>query len=218
MVAKRLFTFFAPMKISLPFFLVLTCGLSGFGQGTITFNNNIPGQVVAPIYGTEPSNWDLSKVGNTSAGYPPGTQVYGGELLAGDSWNAQLLGAPGIQPESALVPISPITTFQTGTGAGFIVPVTFVPSAFPEGTLTATFQMVVWDKGPGVPDWQTAQFAWRFLPAGKSPLFVAPVGGNTTFLQSFNVYILYVPEPSSLGLLSLAALAYGSWQARRGKR
>src|SRR5438552_969936 len=59
-------------------------------QGTIDFNNISSSIVRAPIYGPEPSDPTVSKVGNTSDGIPAGNQTYGGALLAGTGFMVQL--------------------------------------------------------------------------------------------------------------------------------
>src|SRR4051812_15013736 len=124
-------------------FLLSACVV--IAQGTVTFVNNVPGQVVAPIYGPEAGNVSVQKSGNTASGFPAGTQVYTGSPLSGAGWSAQLLGAPGTQPESSLVALSAVTPFGAN---GFIVPLTFAPP-FPGGTTTATYQMVAWDNQGG---------------------------------------------------------------------
>ncbi len=193
----------APIACLLP----LAANLA-LGQGTVTFNNDIPGQVIAPIYGPEPGDPSVRRFGNTATGFPAGTQSYSGSLLSGPTWSAQLLGAPGNAPEASLVAISPVTTFRSGAGVGFIVPITFVPTGIPVGTTQATVLMAVWDNASGqFPDWQAAEAGWNsgVIAAGKSSLYAVPqLGGQTIYLRSFNVAI--IPEPSIAMLLGLGAI------------
>src|SRR5437868_1140662 len=91
-------------------FLTFLSGTSAlFGQGTIFFNNRgtTPGTdgrapVVAPIFGIDEANPNLSKQGNPSASWngtsgptpvPLGTQTYGGTPLHGTGYTAQLWAA-----------------------------------------------------------------------------------------------------------------------------
>ncbi len=93
----------------------------------VILDNNICLRCVnAPVYGPEPANPYLSKIGNTPAGYPPGTQTYGGPLLGhypGSNYAGAALRSAGYGlPDSSLWAITPVTTFGTGSSAGLFHP------------------------------------------------------------------------------------------------
>lgn len=198
---------------------LVLCGLatSLFAQGTIIFNNRVSGQVVAPVYGPLGPTDMTALTGNTSTGYPAGTQDYGGRpLLAGSGYYAQLFAGPQGTAEASLTPVpGSLVTFRTGGFAGFIAapaePLT-IPGV-PQGSV-ATMQLRVWDnQGGTVTTWAAAEALWLSgaIAAGKSLLFDSPplAGGitpppNLLGLQSFNIY--YIPEPGTLALLGLGAL------------
>lgn len=184
--------------------VILCSVLSVSAQGTITLENLIPGVLRAPFYGPELFNVDISKVGNTSTGIPPGNQVYTGSLLGGSNWRAQLLAAPGMVSADALVAVGATTGFRTGTAAGFMEAETIVLPFGEPTTPVATFAVAVWDNSSGLfPTWSEAKLGWVTvgLYAARSPLYFAPPSGTTSFLESFNVY--HVPEPAGLALLFL---------------
>jgi hypothetical protein len=194
--------------------------LSGFAQGQVLFNNNVPGVVVTHVYAPPASEPWLSQIGNGTNDYPPGTTDWSAFRLiplmpsgqyGADSTRAQLLGAPGFNmPEYALLPGSPVTTFRS---PGHVAPVTVTfPNILPDAA-AATIQMVVWDNSSGkYPTWTEARLAWMngLIGAGTSnPFNVSALGGsintppNLTGLLSFNVYV--IPEPSTFALGGLAA-------------
>src|SRR6185295_1027056 len=130
----------------------IRCSLIGFGlaavvsngssQGYIVFNNRIPGQLVAPIFGGEPQNPGLMLQGNPPNGFPIGTTIYNGPLLSGSGFTAQIWAGPAGTPESQLVAVA-TTTFLTGAGAGFVNP--------PSGPVVI----------PGIPPGGQAAVQWR---------------------------------------------------------
>jgi uncharacterized delta-60 repeat protein len=147
-----------------------------FGQGTILLNNRVPGTVVAPIFSCDPDC--TLRTGNTPSGYPPGTQVYFGAPLAGDTYTAQLWYAPGVgQPESALVAASQTTTFYPTNLSGFLKPITVtLPGVVPG--MTATLQLRVWDnRGGAVATWVQA-VSDPTVAKGASPLFITSSFGD----------------------------------------
>ena len=165
--------------------------------GRIDFNNHSsPGD--APIYGPDPDLPDVGLTGNTSAGYPPGSQTYNGVRLESLGYSAQLFYASGSgQPDSALGPASTVTTFLAGTNAGYIVAVSStLPDVRPGAQ--ATIQIRAWDNAASLyPDWTSAEAAWQagLIAAGRSDLFDIVAGGDTnppaplSNLQlSFNLY------------------------------
>jgi hypothetical protein len=128
---------------------------------------------------------------------------------------AQLIGAPGIgSPEAWLLPASPVTSFRTGDGAGFMSAVTATLANVPGDTTPATLEMVAWDNTTGLyPTWTQAFRAWTggLIVAGESGRFsLNALGGTTTppniiGAQSFNLYTysIAIPEPSGFALASL---------------
>lgn len=196
--------------------LLTRCGFLGLlllsaavapGQGTVNFNNRVVGQLVTRVYGPESGNQWLPKFGNTASDTPSGTQIYSGALVSGSNWRAQLFAAPGAdQPESALQPAFPTTTFRTGTAAGNLANgVTATLTGVPVDCPVATVQMRVWDNSSGLyPDWPSAMNGWNAatIAVGKSLRFnVTAIGGGTNppatmlNLQSFNTYFVGLDIP-----------------------
>lgn len=201
-----------------------TCALSLFAQGTVFFINHGTG-FRAPIYGMQAGNPAVSLIGNAADSLPAGTTVYTGARLAGSGYVAQLFSAPGANaPESALV-ASPnsVTTFRTGSAAGFFAGVTATLANVPKDAAVATLQVRVWDNSSGLyPTWTEAFPAWQSGAAivATGNLFNLPaIGGdlNTPPLPlgmlSFNLY--NIPEPGVYALLALGGL--GLWLYRRSK-
>lgn len=115
-----------------------------FGQGTVAFNNRAAGVFATHVYEPEPSYVYCQKYGNTSAEIPAGGQIYGGTLLSGSNWIAQIWAAPGAdQPESVLRPAYPTTTFRTGLAAGYLSGVTVALTNVVPGAPVATLQVRV---------------------------------------------------------------------------
>ncbi len=206
--------------------LILCVPLSLLAQGTVWLTGQNTGSGVSfRVYGPEPDP-SLAKTGNTTADTPPGTQVYFGTPLSGSDYRAELWGAPGVnQPESALQPGSPGSSFRTGTAAGVVATtvVTFsnIPKDFAGG---GTFQLRVWDNSSGLyPTWASALAAtypnWPALAAGPLLSLNATIGGDLTTppplagMQSFGLY--GIPEPAILSMAGLAALALLSFRKRK---
>lgn len=206
------------MKKTIIAIAVLATAASVLAQGTLTFNNRVTGTVVSHVYGPEAGNPSLALTGNTSGETPAGTQVYTGAPLAGTGWSAELWAAAGAsQPESALAAVAgSLTTFRTGSAAGFITSPGDVVVPGAAANTVATLQVRVWDNSGGtLTTWAAAELAWKSgaIAAGtsqlfnSSPLAGAPPAPATSFmdgLRSFNVY--YIPEPSTFALLGLGAL------------
>ncbi len=200
--------------------LTLTeCVTSALSQGTITFGNQIPGVLQAPIYGWEfAPNGDYAnaKTGNTATGLPAGTQNYNGVPLAG--WNVQFfVASPGTDPTKAtnFFPVGPITLTGTGSDAGFF-PTTTVQSPFLPSYGQATVQVRVWRPIDGASNWSDAWLSGGPWAAGASALFTVDIGGTATGFRSFSTGWLDpltgappVPEPGVLGfsVLGLVLLA-----------
>ena len=177
-----------------------SCALSPvlLGQGTIVFNNRVIGEIIAPVFGPEPSDISLALFGNPTNGVPAGTQVYEGVPLAGTGYTAQLLGGPAGTSESNLQVVA-TTVFRTGLAAGFVVSVSPNP-AVPGVFSQATFQLRAWDnRGGTFTNWNQV-LADPLVPRGASPSFVGPVGGgsvaapNLDGLVSFNLHADIPPE------------------------
>jgi hypothetical protein len=212
---------FVMKKLVLSLMLVVT-GVGSFAQGTIVYYNRVAGSVVAPIYGYELPDYFISKQGNTSAGYQPGTQVYGGAPLAGTGYNVGLWAGPaGSTLEQLTFVPGSLETFRTGGFAGAIDNsggVIAIPNVS-EGS-TAALQLRVWDNAGGT---ITSWFQWINGGApgagGMSKIFTSqPLGGNApppnmVGLESFNVYT--IPEPGTYALIGLGTLAL--WLFRRRK-
>ncbi len=216
------------MKFNIPRWLVLSAlclfGIATtFAQGTVVFYNREPGSVIAHVYLPLATNPTLAQVGNGSSDFPTGTTDWSGwTLVSGGGFSAQLFAAPGTNvPPDSLSPAFPITTFRTGSYAGFVEPVTAVLTGVPGDTLVATVQMRVWEnKGGTIADWATALAQAPgserlgasatfevYAIAGPGPPSPVLVG-----LQSFNL-IYNVPEPSLFALFGIGALAL--WVAFR---
>ena len=199
--------------------IVLTA-LNLFGQGSvaIVFTSH-SGTANDHIWGPSATDPYLSLLGAGSNDSPSGTTPYqadgmtligangiGGQYGAATTF-AQFLAAPGVAPESSLVPVGPTTTFHTGGAAGQIVQITATLSGQPA---EVTVMGVVWDNSSGVyPTWTQASVAWLDggIAAAADVPQVIPIslGGGTYVMGSFNLYL--IPEPSTIPLAGLGAAA-----------
>jgi hypothetical protein len=193
---------------TIPLTLLTTlCATGLLAQGTIQFNNNLPGLVVTHVY--SPLAPALSVEGNGPNDTPPGNQDYSGMVLAaGPGYSAQLWATSGMDNvESSLWSALPITTFRTGAEAGFVEPVTATLSHVPADSPVASVQLRVWDnRGGTIDSWFMAEQV--DAARGRSPVFnVARIGGvvyvppDLVGLQSFSLYA--VPEPATGALFGL---------------
>jgi hypothetical protein len=206
--------------------LTLTFTASVFAQGTVIFNNRLSGtsHVYAPL-----NISDISPIqGNGSNDTPSGSTSYGGRFAIGAIGTggqygaattlAMLLGAPGSNaPESSLVPqIGPASSFRTGTASGAVAGSIATFNNIPPDAPVASFEMVAWDNSSGLyPTWSLASVAWmnEWIAAGKSTEFVlfnigGPVNSPPVLFPgatSFDLYWIFIPEPSSAALLGLGA-------------
>lgn len=179
----------------------------GLAQGYVVFNNRIPGHLVAPIFGGEPGNSTLSLQGNPTNGLPMGVTIYHGPLLEGTGFTAQLWAGPAGTPENQLTAVA-TTTFLTGSGAGFVQPVTVVIPSVPASGL-ATLQWRVWKNvGGTVTSWPQV-LAGGSIPRGISSAFTsAPLGSSpatapvTPGLRSFNIMCLSCGTQPAIVLLT----------------
>lgn len=198
-------------KVLLTTAIIAAFSASVFAQGSFWFQNNGTGYK-APIYGPETSDNSISKIGNTTAGIPAGTNAYTGALLSGAAYSVQVFAAPGtVAAADALTIAGPIKTFRTGTAAGILAAGQATITGIAADAPLATIQYRAWEnKGGQYGTWALAEPAWKagLIAAGVGNILTGgPWGGgslsawNPVGLQSFNIY--YVPEPGTLALAGL---------------
>jgi hypothetical protein len=154
----------------------LVASVSVYGQGQVVFNNRVVGSVVAQV----------TLFGNNQG-------IQDGVLYPSSKWEAQLWGGPA---GGAIEPLFPKTTFRTGTGAGFVVPVDVTLAKVPPGAM-ASLQMKA--------------FTTDGLHSGVSKVFNVTLGGGLNppaNLVGLEGFVIGVPEPSTivLGILGAAGL------------
>jgi len=183
--------------------------VAAFAQGTVVFNNRIPGILMTRVYATTRGSWQI--IGNGPTDFPSGTTDFSGMVaLAGSTWCAALRAAPGADAFEQNLVFSPTTTtFRTGTAAGFVAATTAILPNVSKDAAVATVQMFVWENADGrLSDPSAALNAWMSgtAHAGLSGKFnVSSIGGdfnvppNLLGLRSFSVY---VPEPTTFQLLA----------------
>ena len=211
-------------KILVTMAMIGAVAMTTFAQGTLQFANRITTPALqTPVYGPDPASPTLSKSGQTTSGIPSGTQTYGGPLLAGTGFSVTFFAAAGqnvtdlnlFQAPASATAGSTITTFRTGTLAGYFPSSTLVYNNVPKDSAAgATGYVFAWDnKGGTVTDPTSALTAWLAgnLAAARSPLFNfnATTGGDfntappSVNLVSFNIYT--IPEPGTFVLAGLGA-------------
>jgi hypothetical protein len=191
--------------------LIATCTSDIFAQGTIIFGNHIPGSVVAPIYGPEPTRPWLVLQGNDVFGLPPGTVLYTGQLLStADNVTVQLWGGASA---SSLAPVlgAEATIAKQGFFATLSTPVTI--AGVPPGSM-AYLELRAWQNQSGIlTSWDQAYAAALVgnEAVGQSSVFLSQaLGGgiippaNMYGLTTFNIHT--IPEPSTLALAGLGAV------------
>jgi hypothetical protein len=143
----------------------LMMSVSAYGQGQVVFNNRVVGSVVAQV----------TFCGTTLA-------IQDGVGAPGAKYEAQLWGGPA---GGTLEPLFPKTSFRTGAGAGFVVPVDVMLPKVAPGAI-ASLQVRAFNiAGPG---------------NGASKVLNVTLGGglnppaNLLGLEAFSV--CYIPEPS----------------------
>ena len=185
---------------------------SACAQGRVLFNNRTNGVLAAPIYGPEPGDVTLARHGNTAGGLPAGSQTYGGTLLVGPGFTAQLWAGPLGTNDDGLAPVA-TATFQTGVAAGFIVAPTsaVAVASVPAGSMS-TVRVRAWDNlGGMVTTWDAARTNPAVASGASASFVVGPLGTNDasaailTNLLSFNIH-LSAGAPPTTNCLSFAGL------------
>jgi len=199
----------------------LVCAASVFAQGTVIFNTRVASTMIAHVYGPDPANTSLYVSGAGANDFPSGAVTWGGPLLSGSGFSAQLWAASGnSQPEASLQAALPITSFRTGGGAGFVTAATATLTGVAADAASATITLRVWDnQGGTVTSWAQA-LTTPGDAHGESPLFnLANIGGQVNQapalvgLQSFN--IVGTPEPTTFALAGLGAAALLIFRRRK---
>jgi hypothetical protein len=194
-----------------------------FAQGTVVFQNNVPGVLRSHVYFHPTIAFDRQATGNGPNDLPPGTHDWSGYVaLSGSSYLAALIAVPGQQDPLSSRDArfgSAIASFGTGTEAGFFQGSICQLPGVPKDSALATIRVFAWDNSSGkYSDPASALGAWmtgQSLAAGfSSPFTVNNIGGdlnaapNLTGLESFNI-IYPVPEPTATALLALGTAAWG---------
>jgi len=206
--------------IALPALLFGSVAVSNLrAQGHFQWGNNIQNVVHAPIYGVDPANPTQTRMGNTAAGIPAGTQTYAGPLLEGTGFTAAIYTSDypiGMPANSTHIQSA---TFGSGPNAGLTTSrVTSDPNR-PPGTAGVCYQFRAWDnQGGTVTTWAQVMAAGGMIASGSSdvyvftsPLSTGPNGQpDTALIRSFQRTV--VPEPS---LIALGELGLGVFLLRR---
>jgi len=213
--------------------LCVTAG--AFAQGSIQFSDRVTGTgtaaVVAPIYGVDPANPLAQKNGNAATGpttpIPAGTQTYGGSPLVGTGFTASLwarpAGSSGAFVQAATTPFRATTSttlfgFWTTPGTAVVI-----PNVASDPAVRAEIMIRVWDnKGGTITSWDQlydsatglANLNNASVARGQGLTFTAPdqlgngglvLSPTLVGLQSFQLYTVPVPEPSTIALGILGA-------------
>jgi hypothetical protein len=201
---------------------VTACAMTAFAQGTIIFGNHIPGSVVAPIYGPEPSTPWMVLQGNDVFGLPPGTVLYTGQLLStADNVTVQLWGGASAS-SLAPVPGAEATIAKQGFFPTLSTPVT-IAGVHP-GSM-AYLELRAWQNQSGIlTSWGQAYAAALVgnEAIGQSSVFLSQaLGGgiipppNMVGLTTFNIHT--IPEPSILALMALGGFLLSFAWLKKGK-
>lgn len=169
--------------------------------------------VQAQVYGYASADGG-QRQGNTATNFPAGSTVYAGVLLAGSGFSAQLFAGVQGTAENMLQPVTgSLTTFRTGSFAGFWANAGSVAiPGVPEGGI-ATLQVRAWDNSGGINSFDLATIrgvSAVFLSTGLGGGAPPPVLEN---VRGFNLTI--VPEPSTFVLAGLGAAALLIFRRRK---
>src|ERR1700694_1799918 len=81
-------------KILVTTMLAVASAASCFGQGTISFANQVGSTFISPIYNVNSAAPTVQQHGNSDLSKPSGSTVYGGALLSGSAYDLGLFYAP----------------------------------------------------------------------------------------------------------------------------
>jgi len=213
------------MKAMFAFAIAALSILGAGAQGTVIFNNNVPGVVVTHIY-YETASGDPGyrpTFGNGPNDFPVGPQTYPnsrglfsgyGQLFASDRADAD---------ETLLWEASPVFTVENGK---ILNPGVVSLKNIPADSAVVMLQLRVWaDYSPFATNWWTA--VGSSVPTGWSPAFkVSNIGGQVNSapylegLQSFAVPLIggtVTPEPSTIALLVIGGVGILLYQKRTQK-
>jgi len=210
----------------------LTIAASVFAQGTIYLGNRFTSAPanISHVYAPLPFYDREELTGNSTNDLPVGTTDYGSRALIGANGLsgqfgaattlAQYVAAVGAnQPMWALQPVGQVTSFRSGSGAGFLAQITSTVQGpgFGAGAVGPfTFSIVAWDNSSGLyPTWDQA---WPAAVTGllavgmMKPFTIERLGGGTEppvspnqvggVLTSFNLNYA-IPEPACLALVGV---------------
>jgi len=189
---------------------------SVLAQGQVRWGNAFTGATRSPVYGPSSANPALRLTGNTSAGLPAGTTVYGGALLEGTGFTIAMFFGTDNSPVG-------VNTFRTGAAAGLTTLLTVNDANRPPGTTGFNVQFRAWDnRGGTITSWAQVMARPDVAQGVSDPFQIGALGGvlgpsvfpvpDTLGVRSFNLTV--VPEPS---LIALGALGLGGLLLRRRK-
>lgn len=205
--------------------VLFTRGLSAHAQGTITFGNNIPEVLNAPIYGAEfqrpGTDWANAKSGNSVSGFPVGSTVYNGSLLENYFVGFWAIRTPGIRDGHLLGPSAMVVPLGSGSNAGYFQTTNVTFSFLPEFGW-ASVQVRVWKASRGSDPSKWLQYGGEsIIDVGASDIFTVRIGEVADGFRSFSLGWLsdkstptLIPEPSTSGILAMA-MAVLTWRRVR---
>jgi hypothetical protein len=208
-------------------FLALATQL--FAQGTVVFQNNVPGVLRSHVY-YHPTQALEQLTGNGAGDLPPGSRDWSGFVpLSGGSYLAALLAAPWANDplKGPTAPQLGSVAFGFGTGveAGFVQGGLYALPGVPKDATVASIRVFAWDNSSGkysdpIAAWNAWQTGMGLATGLSAPVTINNIGGDVNpapyliGLESFNVWV--IPEPSAAALLVLGATT--AWLRRRQQR